>query len=140
MDPKSLVVVVGDPDTYRGVGPILNLTCEFSNDWDRSVVIRRLGLEGEGPLAREYHLRWHLFYDTEGRQQTKIDASAPIEDDPSITDRAVGIPFPAHDADWSRGAKQALPASAGDAAATVKAVASVPTVTELTFRRSPPSA
>ena len=48
----------------------------------------------------------------------------------------------AHDAAWSRGAKQALPASAGDAAATVKAAASVTTVTvtELTLRRSSPSA
>ena len=32
MDPKSLVAVVGDPATYKGVGPILNLDCRFSNE------------------------------------------------------------------------------------------------------------
>jgi hypothetical protein len=57
--PTSLVVVVGDPETYRGVGPVLNLTCEFSNESYRSVVIRRLDLEGKGPGEKEYHLRWH---------------------------------------------------------------------------------
>jgi TIR domain len=92
MDPTSLVVVVGDPETYRGVGPILNLTCEFSNESDLPVVIRRLELEGQGPEEREYHLRWHLFYGTEGRQQTKIDASARIELPPGET-KELGIQF-----------------------------------------------
>jgi hypothetical protein len=92
MDPKSLVVVVADPETYRGVGPILNLTCAFSNAWHGPVVIRRLDLEGQGPGAREYHLRWHLFYDTSGRQQTKVDAFAQIELPPGAT-RQLGVQF-----------------------------------------------
>jgi TIR domain len=29
VEPRFLVIVVGDPNTYRGVGPILNLTCKF---------------------------------------------------------------------------------------------------------------
>ena len=33
MDPKSLVTVVGNPATYKGVGPILNLDCRFSNEF-----------------------------------------------------------------------------------------------------------
>jgi hypothetical protein len=72
MDPKKLLVVVADPESYRGVGPILNLTCAFTNAWHQPVAIRRLDLEGQGPGAREYHLRWHLFYDTQGRQQIKV--------------------------------------------------------------------
>ena len=92
MDPKLLLVVVGDPEIYRGVGPILNLTCAFSNESDRPVVVRRLDLEGKGPEEREYHLRWHLLYGTEGRQQRKIDASARIELPPGEI-RELGVQF-----------------------------------------------
>jgi hypothetical protein len=92
MDPKSLVVVVADPESYRGVGPILNLTCAFANAWHQPVAIRRLDLEGQGPGAREYRLRWHLFYDTRGLQQTKIDAFAQIELAPGETGE-LGVQF-----------------------------------------------
>jgi hypothetical protein len=37
-------------------------------------------------------LRWHLLYDTEGRQQRKIDASARIELSPGET-KEFGIQF-----------------------------------------------
>lgn len=79
ISPKLLLVVTGDPETYRGVGPIINLTCKFSNESNRPVVIRHLDLEAQGPAEKEYHLRWHLFFGTRGRQQTKIDASSRIE-------------------------------------------------------------
>jgi hypothetical protein len=79
IDPKLLLIVVGDPGVYRGVGPMLNLTCSFSNDSNRLAVIRRLDLEGRGPKEREYHLHWHLFFTTDGMQQSKVDATARIE-------------------------------------------------------------
>jgi hypothetical protein len=93
IDPELLLMVVGDPETYVGVGPMLNLTCGFSNESNRPVVIRRMDLEGKGPEEEEYHLRWHLFYDTEGRQQKKkIDATARIELAPGDT-KKLGIQF-----------------------------------------------
>lgn len=92
IEPRSFLIVVGDPKTYAGVGPMINLTCLFSNDSNRSATIRRLDLEGSGPAGREYHLRWHLPYDTEGRQQRKINASARIDLAPGET-KELGIQF-----------------------------------------------
>jgi hypothetical protein len=92
VEPQLLVIVVGDPNTYGGVGPMINLTCKLSNRSNRPIVIRRLDLEGEGPAGSAYHLHWHLLYDTEGRQQRKIDASARIELPPGET-RELGIQF-----------------------------------------------
>jgi hypothetical protein len=92
VEPQLLVIVVLDPNTYRGIGPIINLSCKFANRSNRPVVIRRLDVEGKGPTGREYHLRWHLPYDTEARQQRKRDAPEWIELPPGET-KELGIQF-----------------------------------------------
>jgi hypothetical protein len=92
IEPKLLLIVVGDPEVYRGVGPILNVTCRFSNQSSRAANIRRLDLATRGPGGLEYHLRWHLFFDTHGMQQRKVDATARIEL-PAGTNRDLGVQF-----------------------------------------------
>jgi hypothetical protein len=49
-------------------------------------------LKGKVPAGREYHLRWHLSYDTDGTQQRKRDASERIELPPGET-KKLGIQF-----------------------------------------------
>jgi hypothetical protein len=92
IDPTLFLIVVGDPGVYRGVGPIVNLTCRISNGSNRLAVIRRLDLDGRGPEEREYALHWHLFFKTDGTQQRKVDANARI-DVPSGERKEIGVQF-----------------------------------------------
>src|SRR5262249_28777542 len=92
IEPTLFAVVVGDPGVYQGAGAMLNLTCAFANDSRRLTVIHRLELEGQGPGGRGNQLRCDLFFETEGREQTKVDASARIELPPGAK-KELGVQF-----------------------------------------------
>lgn len=89
LEPLDFNLITGDPRKYGDLPPTVNAMCRLSNRGKLPLALERLGISVTRNGKSVYQMIWHLFYDADGLEHTKIKRDDVVVDGKSSWQRGV---------------------------------------------------